>query len=463
MQQAPDGAGGRLGAASSGWLVAAQVVYMGLGYLLTVGLARVLGVADFGLYALAITIVTWVAIVAATGVPQVAAAHLAAGGEDVEPVWRAAVRLQILLTCALAALLMIIAPLLALVLDQSGLGAAIALGALAMPGVGILSLQLGRLAAGLAFRRQAAAQIAWHVARTGGALAAAAVGGLRAALVAIAIAALPGLAIAGRAGLPAGPRAPLGGLLRAAMGASLAALLVLVLGGYDLLAVSRLLPEATGPYAAAQNLARIPLLLAVPLAAAILPHAARRAHGDRRLPRLLELALLATLASAAAIAVDPAGILRLVFGAGYAEAGAGAVVVLLAGAFAVLGCVSAIVAVLVGVGHRRRAVSAILPGLAIGLVLVVPLVDRLDAPGAALSVLVGSLVALAAGAAALRGSAPGLMAEVRIGRVAVAAAAAGGLGLAVPGPAPLAAVVVGVSALAVARLLDLPPLARRVV
>ncbi len=446
------------GASSSIWLISAQLGYVALGYLLTVGLARELSVSEFGVYALVLTISTWVNIVAANGIPQVTTQRLAAAPGSAGSVWRSALRLQIVFSVGLALAMVLISPLIARILGQASLTVPIALGSLALPGVAIISLQLGRLSSSLAFRRQALVQITWNVLRTGGALAAAALGGLDAALLAIALSAIPGIVIAGRARYQDSQSARHTGLLRAAAGTSLVGLLLVVLGSYDLIVVTGMLPNEAGLYAAAQNLARIPLYLAIPLAVFVLPHAARHTLGSDRLRRELELALVVITLPAAVILAQPHVLITLVFGSRFAAADG--VVAILAVALALLGIAMVASSVLIGTGERRLPALIAAASLAAGACVIVPLVMARGAEGAAWSTAIAAGVATTLSAIVLLRSHPTVIRRIALWRVMAAAAGTFVVAWA-PGLNPMislsAAIVAG---LVLVRLFGLPPFGR---
>ena len=383
-----------VGHTSSVWLLAAQGVYMVVGYLLTIGLARILSVSDFGIYAITLTIVTWANVVIATGVPQVVSRLLVEHRDSPGAVWAAAVRLQIGLVLGLTVLVVACSPLIASLLGAPGLAVPIVLGALAIPGVGAIALQAGRLSASFHFRRQSIAQVVWNITRTASALVAATVGGVNAALAAIAFSAVPGLIAGGRSRIARTEGDSWRRLLIASVAASLAGLLLVVTGSYDLLLLAAEHPSDAGVYAAAQNLARVPLLLCIPLAGAMLPHAARGVAALVDVRFLLEAGALLAACTTAVIMGAPAAMISLIFGPRFAATGAAPETVLV-GALALLGLTTLLVAVMIGRDVRVEPVIALMVALCIGLISAVLLIPVHGMTGAATSTAIASGTALA--------------------------------------------------------------------
>jgi O-antigen/teichoic acid export membrane protein len=67
-----------------GWTFSGQIAALGLGFLLTVILGRWLGVAEYGLYSLALILTTLVSMVACLGIPEAMVRHVAGSGGDRE-------------------------------------------------------------------------------------------------------------------------------------------------------------------------------------------------------------------------------------------------------------------------------------------------------------------------------------------------------------------------------------------
>jgi len=131
-----------------GWTFSGQVAALGLGFLLTVILGRWLGVAEYGLYALALILTTLVSMVACLGIPEAMVRYVAGSGGDREAV-NASVTVGLIngagLGVVFAGALFVSSDLLAALFSMPGLAGVIRIVSLSVPLFVVNNILLGVL------------------------------------------------------------------------------------------------------------------------------------------------------------------------------------------------------------------------------------------------------------------------------------------------------------------------------
>jgi O-antigen/teichoic acid export membrane protein len=441
-----------LGAA---WLAGANLAFAIAGYGITVVLARHFGAATYGLYGVIVNLLTAANLVQAQGVPQ-ALARAVAGGEDETSSWHAALRVQRGASAAGAAALVVAAPLLA-TSDRRLLGALLAT-ACVVPAFAALGALLGLVNGRQDFRTQSLMTAVYSVLRAACVVGLSLAFGIYGAIAGFAISPLATYALF-RGERPHGTPAevPWRPLLRYAVATVGFAGAVTAILSLDLIVVKLVVadPEATGLYAAAQNVARVPYLLLVPAGAVLFPSVADVVRGGdaERLANLvrtgLEGAVVVVAPVVAVLAAAPGPVLQLLVGADYT--GAATTLRLLACATGLLSLAFALGSTLGGAGLARTATAVAGSALALQLTLAALLARDHGNEGAATATLVASgLATLGLGVATWRRVGT-IAAPARLARIALAAAAA--YAVAAQASGPLGALVLGVAACAVYALL----------
>jgi O-antigen/teichoic acid export membrane protein len=430
------------------WLAGAYLTFVVAGYGITLVLARHFGASSFGLYGVVVNLLTAANLVQTQGVPQ-ALARAVAGGADESASWRAALRVQRGASAAGAAVLVIAAPLLA-TSDRRLLGALLAT-ACVVPAFAAFGALTGLVNGRQQFRTQALIIAVYSALRAGCVVGLALAFGIYGAIAGFAVSPLATYGLFRRERPPrTGTDVPWRPLLRYAVATVGFAGAVTAMLSLDLVVVKLVVadPAATGLYAAAQNVARVPYLLLVPAGIVLFPSVADVVRGgdDERLRNLvrtgLEGAIAVVAPVVAVLAAAPEPVLRLLVGAEYA--GAATTLRLLACATGLLAVAFTLGSTLGGAGLARTATAVALAALALELVLAAPLARDHGIEGAATATLVASgLAAAGLGAAAWR-RIGAIVAPARLARIALAAAAA--YAVAAQASGPLGALLLGAGA-----------------
>ncbi len=277
-------------AGPAAWLVAGQLAFLASGYVVNVVAGRVLGPADYGLLGVVLVLTTAMYVVQGQGVPQALARAVASDPAREGVVWRGALRVQRVATVAVALVVVVLAPLLAALLDEPRLLALVLLAALTAPGQSLLMLAIGLANGRRAFRRQGLLLVLYSLARVVAVPLATLAAGVRGAVLAWAFAPLAVAAWAYRERPPVAPpgaldevRREAAALVRYALPSVLLAGAVTLVMTIDLPAVRGAVadPAASGHYAAAGNVARIAYFLVLPLGLALFPTVAAAAADAR--------------------------------------------------------------------------------------------------------------------------------------------------------------------------------------
>ncbi len=126
---------------------------MASGFVLNIVLARMLGSVKYGLYAIVLGFLTAANLTQTQGVPYALSKGLAEGRTDVGALWTAAVRVQRVASVLGVGVFVVLAPVVALVLDDQQLLWGLLLAALAIPGYASYATWSGYLNGVQAFRR----------------------------------------------------------------------------------------------------------------------------------------------------------------------------------------------------------------------------------------------------------------------------------------------------------------------
>lgn len=420
------------------WIAVAQLVFMACGYVVTVASAQILGgkTGEYALFGVILTVLSLVNLTQTQGVPNALAQRIAADPGTAGAVWRAATTIQWRASAAGAIVLALLAPVLAVVLDERRLLVGLLLAALAVPSYGAFSQIGGYFQGRRLFGAYAATLGGYSVVRLILVLAALEILGIDGAVVAIAIAPLIIVAAAWRL-LPHGAKrdpaiAPRDLLAFSAGSAGLAIMLTALLS-IDLLVVrgATLVGAAhqADVYAAAENVARVPYYVALASGAVLFPAAAAairrsdRAAIRRIVGEGIEGSVAVVLPVTAILAGLASPLSRLFFPT--TLDGIGQPLELLAPAFGLLAVAGVLASIANGADRQRAAMLLASVAVAVQLALGVVLARHHGGVGVATATLVACAVCLVGQAALVRQIADGLhLAPGRLLRIAAAGAVA---------------------------------------
>lgn len=149
------------------YLTVAQAVFVFSGYAIHMGLARLLGPADYGVYAVVVSLVTTVNLILTSGIPQAVSRYVAHDDCDRVAIRRTAFKMQIVLSFVMFFIYFVMAGRIALVFNDPGLAHFIRVSAFMIPGYAMYSVMLGYLNGLREYKKQSLNSIYYSVFNTG--------------------------------------------------------------------------------------------------------------------------------------------------------------------------------------------------------------------------------------------------------------------------------------------------------
>ncbi|HWQ95900.1 MAG TPA: flippase [Candidatus Methylomirabilis sp.] len=137
------------------YLTTSQTAFVASGYLINVGLGRLLGPDDYGLYTVVISLMTMVNLILTTGIPQAVSKYVAHGTGSSTMIRDTALKMQLVLSIAIFLIYFLLAEKIALLLNDSTLTPFIRASAFIVPGYAIYSMLIGYLNGLLEYGKQA--------------------------------------------------------------------------------------------------------------------------------------------------------------------------------------------------------------------------------------------------------------------------------------------------------------------
>lgn len=143
--------------------MAAQVVFVASGYVINIGLARLLGPAEYGIYAVIISLMTMVNLILSKGIPQALSKYIAHADGSEELIKSTTVKMQLMFSVAIFSVYFLLAGIIAELLNDPGLTPFIRISSFIVPGYAMYSILLGYLNGLNEFRRQAIIAIGYSL------------------------------------------------------------------------------------------------------------------------------------------------------------------------------------------------------------------------------------------------------------------------------------------------------------
>ena len=147
------------------YLLLAQVVFVATGYLIQIGLGRMLGPAMYGVYGVIIALITLINIIFITGIQQSISKFAAENKNKAEIIKHKSVMIQLLLGLLVSAIYFLAAPYIAFLLNDASLTPLIQLSALIIPGYAVYSVFIGFMNGTREYGKQAKATIVYNIAK----------------------------------------------------------------------------------------------------------------------------------------------------------------------------------------------------------------------------------------------------------------------------------------------------------
>ena len=137
------------------YLMAAQAAFVASGYAIHISLGRLLGPAEYGIYAVVISLMTMVNLILTTGIPQAVAKYVAHDNSDAVAIKKTALKMQAAFSLVIFAIYFFMAGQIALLLNDASLTPFIRVSALIVPGYAVYSILIGYLNGLREYRKQA--------------------------------------------------------------------------------------------------------------------------------------------------------------------------------------------------------------------------------------------------------------------------------------------------------------------
>ncbi|WP_340817894.1 flippase [Methanolobus sp. WCC4] len=143
------------------YLLIAQAVFVASGYAIHIGLGRLLGPSNYGIYAVVISLMTMVNLILATGIPQALSKYVAHGDISVKAVRDISLKIQLVFSLGIFLIYYIIAGKIALLLNDEGLTPLIRLSSFIVPSYALYSISTGYLNGLQEYKKQAITAISY--------------------------------------------------------------------------------------------------------------------------------------------------------------------------------------------------------------------------------------------------------------------------------------------------------------
>ena len=147
------------------YLTIAQVIFVFVGYVIHVGLGRILGPADYGTYAVVISLLTVANLLLTTGVPQAVSKFISENASKKSVVLSKAFKLQLISSICVFFIYFFLAKKIALLLKDENLTNYIRISSFAIPFYALYALIVGYFNGLREYRKQAFNQIVYFIAK----------------------------------------------------------------------------------------------------------------------------------------------------------------------------------------------------------------------------------------------------------------------------------------------------------
>ena len=436
------------------FLTAASAAFVVSGYAVNVWLGRLLGPEEYGRFAVVIAVMTLLNVVQNASVPQALARIVARDPRTASAELRIALSLQLGFGILLAALLFTAAAAVAHSLGDPRLEESLRAAAIVVPPYGVFTVLVAYQNGLARHGRQAAGQITYAIAKVVGAVGLAYPLRATGAALGYGVAAVAGAIVVAARPSWRRPHSRPTDLLSFAAPHAAYALATMGQFSVDILLVMALAsdPDASGIYAAAQSIARIPYFLLAGLAVLLLPGVAAAVRIDRHsatgtVRQAIRLSALIVLPVVAIVVASSGGVLELLYGGPYASGTALLGVLSIGMGALAIGSVAG--AALSGLGHPGQAAAFAVVGLAITITGSVVLVPVIGPVGASAAMSCGALASLVLVLFRISHVLPGALPYASMARVSAASLTGAAIVFAVSPEGPTL-VLVGLAALVIA-------------
>jgi stage V sporulation protein B len=398
------------------YLMLSSGIFMVSGYLINLWLGRELGPVSYGIYGVIISLMTAVNIIQTAGLPQATSKFIASGKHDSDDVLRASLLIQVVSTLVITIIYFLLAKPIALLLNDITLINYIRASSLILPFYSIFALYVSYFNGLHRFKKQAAINIAYSVAKLILVIALVYVYHLYGAIAGFIFSPLIALFFGFR--LPGKGRVD-GTLVRSLVIFSIPLIGFAILStlqiSVDLFFVKGLLtdPAAAGLYNASQNIARIPFYALGAFSLVLFPTVAKSithespAETAVHIRKTFESLLIFLIPITVLIALGSRFILRILYSAYYESAFACLSLLVIGLAFMTVFSLCA--NILIAANRPRLAMIISAVGLVIIGIACYILVPSFGINGAAIGTTIGCFVAMIIGLVYILRMFPGVL------------------------------------------------------
>lgn len=382
------------------YLTISALFFVISGYSVNIFLGRHLGPSLYGLYGVVITLMSLINLLQTSGVPQALSKFTSESKIESDGVLKSALILQSILTAIIVSLFYFFSAQIATIFRDQTLRPYIQLAAFIFPFYGFYALQVGYFNGLHNFKKQAIVNIVYALAKIIGIIGLSSIFYLKGALVGFIVAPFAALLFGFR--LPKGNTKPFPYKKLIIFSIPLIgfSLVLSLQQTIDLLFVKTLIAsrEATGYYAAGQNISLIPFFALSAFSAVLYPSISKNVslnlHEKSRqlILQSLRYVLLALTPIVVLISATSRETVALLYSVKYAPAAAPLSILIFGIGFVTVFAIFA--TILNGAGHPRQSLVISSVGVCITAFFCFMLIPRFDLVGAALATTIGSFVAM---------------------------------------------------------------------
>lgn len=385
------------------YLVLAQAIFIFFGFIVHFWLGRSLGPDIYGTYGIVLALLTGFHLILSSGIPQVVTKLIAEHPQSSLQIRNHALRIQMVLSIAIAIPYFILSPVLATLLGDPDLTVYFRISAFAIPSYSSYAIAVGYLNGLREFKRQSIMISVYGGIKLLATLILTLMSGLIGAIIALAIGPITSFIFYGRhirktEVVEKIKKLNMRPLIKMSIPFTGFTIAITLLMNIDLLLVKKVLgdPYETGLYAAASIISKVPYFLITGLSLVIFPAvaAAFSAKKDDELKRIVSETVRASLFFLIPLTILLSStshfVLSLVYGAEYVGGAA---------AMAVLSIGLGLIAMFLVLGYILNAIgkawlSFLLAtfGLAVGIVADLLLIERFELVGAATGILIAAFL-----------------------------------------------------------------------
>jgi O-antigen/teichoic acid export membrane protein len=380
------------------YLTITNVLFILVGYLTNIFLARRLGPSDYGVYGVITALMTAINILQVSGIPQSVSKYVAEKKDQNEPILASGLQLQLFLTLSVAVILFLCAPFVAKLFNDDNFLYYARLMSLVFPFYGIFALYTGYYNGLQNFKRQALMNFLYILFKLILVIGLAILFGLYGVIIGFVIS--PLLAIAG------GIKIPNFSKLFSRKIIILYSIPLIALAGLstlqltlDIFSLKAMVHNSsiTGYYAAAQSIAIIPYFGLSAIGVVLMPSISN-IMGEGKLIEArtiistsLKYLLMILIPIALLMATTAPQLVSLLFGQNYSPSVTPLRILLLA--YVLLTIFAMMANILNGSGHAKKSMLIASAGVAVSLIGYIILIPKYSSSGAAVSTLLGSSIA----------------------------------------------------------------------